>query len=100
VHDHEFFQDAERPTKKKSGLLECSACRRHTCCPLSPERKIRHFRFLKGSFGQNTSLLVAAKGQRPVEQLGHIVARPWIVLRSGEDAQSKTIETRSYSLYL
>src|SRR5262249_30030790 len=45
-----------------SGLLECSACRRHTCCPLSPERKIRHFR-LKGSFGQNTSFLVAE--QRP-----------------------------------
>jgi len=50
VHDHEFFQDADRPTTE-----------------------IRHFR-LKGSFPQNTSLPMAA--------------------------QSKTIETRSYSLYL
>src|SRR5262249_55597302 len=93
-HDHEFFQDAERPTKRCRDYW--SACRRHTCCPLSPERKIRHFR-LKGSFGQNTSFLVTEKGPRPVEQLGHIVAR---LNRSREDAQSKTIETRSYSLYL
>jgi hypothetical protein len=94
LHDHEFFQDAERPTKRCRDYW--SARRRHTCCPLSPERKIRHFR-LKGSFGQNTSFLVAEKGPRPVEQLGHIVAR---LNRSREDAQSKTIETRSYSPYL
>jgi hypothetical protein len=62
----------ERPTKKSRDYW--SACRRHTCCPLSPERKIRHFR-LKGNFGQNTSFLVAEKGPRPIEQLGHIVAR-------------------------
>src|SRR5262249_54420948 len=29
---------ATRPTKKHVGL-GCSACRRHTCCPLSPKRK-------------------------------------------------------------
>ena len=64
--------------------------------PIVAQTEVRHLR-LKGSFGQNTSFLVAKKGPRPVEQLGHIVAR---LNRSREDAQSKTIETRSYSPYL
>jgi hypothetical protein len=43
--------------------------------PIVARTEIRHFR-LKGNFGQNTSLLVAEEGPRPIEQLGHIVARP------------------------
>src|SRR5262249_41272385 len=35
---------AGKTGKKDVGWFEYNACRRHTCCPLSPERKIRHFR--------------------------------------------------------
>jgi len=42
--------------------------------PIVAQTEIRHLR-LKGSFGQNTSLLVADEVTRPIEQFGHIVAR-------------------------
>jgi len=42
--------------------------------PIVARTEIRHFH-LKGNFGQNTSLLVAEEGPRPIEQLGHIVPR-------------------------
>ena len=70
VHDHEFFQDADRPTKK---CREVQRLPTAYLLPIVGQTEIRHLR-LKGSFAQNTSLPVAA--------------------------QSKTIETRSYSLYL
>jgi hypothetical protein len=72
VHDHEFFQDAERPTKK-CRIIGVQRLPTAHLLPTVARTEIRHFR-LKGSFAQNTSLPVAA--------------------------QSKTIETRSYSLYL
>jgi len=50
------------PAKRNVGLLKCGARRRHSRCPLSPEREFGIS--VKGSFGQNTSLGVAVEEQK------------------------------------
>ena len=67
------FQDAERPTKK-CRIIGVQRLPTAYLLPIVAQTEIRHLR-LKGSFGQNTSLLVAEEVTRPIEPFGHIVAR-------------------------
>src|SRR5262249_16003148 len=48
VNFSEMLRDRQ---KGDVGLWECSACRQHACCPLSPERKFGTS-VERGSFGQ------------------------------------------------
>src|SRR5215472_671308 len=54
--------------KGMSDYLECSACRWHTCCPLSPERKIRHFRRRQ----LRTRYITRRGGVRPKDEMGQV----------------------------
>jgi hypothetical protein len=54
--------------KGMSDYLECSACRWHTCCPLSPERKIRHFRKRQ----LRTKYITRRGGGRTKDEMGQI----------------------------
>jgi hypothetical protein len=54
--------------KGMSDYLECRACRWHTCCPLSPERKIRHFRKRQ----LRTKYITRRGGGRTKDEMGQI----------------------------
>src|SRR5262245_57570226 len=54
--------------KGMSDDLECSACRWHTYCPLSPERKIRRFRKRQ----LRTKYITRRGGGRTKDEMGQI----------------------------
>jgi len=54
--------------KGMSDYLECSARPWHTCCPLSPERKIRHFRKRQ----LRTKYITRRGGGRTKDEMGQI----------------------------